>query len=344
MLLQTYLDTLLNHRDLTRAQAADAMQDLMSGRAAPETIAALLIALRMKGESVDEITGMAETMRAFSAQVNVQGPLLDTCGTGGDGANTFNISTAAAFVLAAGGARVAKHGNRSVSSRSGSADVLEALGVAIQLAPDAVADCIDRVGIGFLFAPAYHPAMRHVMPTRLKLGVRTVFNILGPLTNPAGARHHVLGVFSPALTEPLAQVLRQLGSERALVVHADGLDEFALHASTRVSELRDGEITTYVITPEAVGLRSAPLDAIRGGAPDENAALVQNVLTNAAPGPATDVVLFNAGAGFYVRGEASTLADGVAAARAVLVTGHAWETVETLRHFSRQHAATEETP
>jgi len=273
-----YLNAILERRDLIATEAAAAMTWLMSGQAAEAEITALLVALRMKGESVDEITGMARVMREFSEKVNVQGPLLDTCGTGGDGADTFNISTATAFVLAAGGVRIAKHGNRSVSSRSGSADLLEALGIPIQLTPDQVAKCIEMTGIGFMFAPAYHPAMRHVMPARRRLGTRTVFNLLGPLTNPAGAQHHVLGVFSPALTEPLARVLGALGSTRALVVHGGGLDELALHAPTQVSELREGTVRTYTVTPQNVGLSTAPLSVIRGGSPAENAVLVEKVL------------------------------------------------------------------
>jgi anthranilate phosphoribosyltransferase len=289
----------------------------------------------MKGETVDEIAAAAGVMRALATHVDVSGPhLVDTCGTGGDSASTFNISTASALVAAAAGARVAKHGNRSVSSRSGSADVLEAAGVRLDLTPEQVATCIERAGVGFLFAPRHHDAMKHAIGPRKEMGVRTVFNLLGPLTNPAGAPNQVLGVFSTRWVEPLAQVLRQLGSEHVLVVHAeDGLDEISIGAPTRVAELRDGSITVYTITPEHFGLQRAGVTELVVKDAGQSLAVIQGVLDN-TPGPARDIVLLNAGAAVYAAGVTETLGAGITRSAEVLANGKARAVLATLVEVS----------
>jgi anthranilate phosphoribosyltransferase len=307
----------------------------MTGQATPAQIGGFLIGLRMKGETVDEIAAAAKVMRDLATRVDVAGPhLVDTCGTGGDGASTFNISTASAIVTAAAGARVAKHGNRSVSSSSGSADVLEAAGVKLDLTPAQVAACIDRVGVGFLFAPQHHSAMKHAIGPRKEMRVRTLFNLLGPLTNPAGAPNQVLGVFSPDWVEPLARVLKRLGSEHVLVVHAeDGLDEISIAAPTRVAELRDGDISVYTVTPEDFGLQRADLSAIAVENADQSLAMIKTVFDN-QPGPARDIVYLNAGAAIYAAGLTSSLADGVVLASEVIKSGKARQTHESLIEVS----------
>jgi anthranilate phosphoribosyltransferase len=311
------------------------MRSIMTGQATPAQIGGFLIGLRMKGETVDEIAAAAKVMRDLATRVDVAGPhLVDTCGTGGDGASTFNISTASAIVTAAAGARVAKHGNRSVSSSSGSADVLEAAGVKLDLTPEQVAACIDRVGVGFLFAPQHHSAMKHAIGPRKEMRVRTLFNLLGPLTNPAGAPNQVLGVFSLDWVEPLARVLRQLGSEHVLVVHAeDGLDEISIAAPTRVAELREGNISIYTVTPEDFGLQRADLSAIAVENADQSLAMIKTVFDN-QPGPARDIVRLNAGAAIYAAGLTSSLADGVALASEVIQSGKARQTYESLVEVS----------
>jgi anthranilate phosphoribosyltransferase len=289
----------------------------------------------MKGETVDEIAAAAKVMRDLATRVDVAGPhLVDTCGTGGDGASTFNISTASAIVTAAAGARVAKHGNRSVSSSSGSADVLEAAGVKLDLTPAQVAACIDRVGVGFLFAPAHHSAMKYAIGPRKEMRVRTLFNLLGPLTNPAGAPNQVLGVFSPDWVEPLAEVLKRLGSEHVLVVHAeDGLDEISIAAPTRVAELRDESISVYTITPEDFGIQRADLSAIVVENAEQSLAMIKRVFDD-EPGPARDIVRLNAGAAIYAAGLTSSLADGVALASEVIRSGKARQTYAALVDIS----------
>jgi len=329
--ITTAIANVVEQRDLTAADMEAVMRTIMTGQATPAQIGGFLVGLRMKGETVDEIAAAAKVMRELATRVEVDGPhLVDTCGTGGDGASTFNISTASAIVAAAAGARVAKHGNRSVSSSSGSADVLEAAGVKLDLSPAQVAACIDQVGVGFLFAPQHHSAMKHAIGPRKEMRVRTLFNLLGPLTNPAGAPNQVLGVFSIDWVEPLAEVLRQLGSEHVLVVHAeDGLDEISIAAATRVAELSDGEISVYTITPEDFGLQRADLAAIAVDDAAQSLAMIRSVF-DGQPGPARDIVRLNAGAAIYAAGLTSSLADGVALAADVIASGKAAQTFQAL--------------
>jgi anthranilate phosphoribosyltransferase len=321
----------VEQRDLTASEMESVMRSIMTGQATPAQIGGFLVGLRMKGETVDEIAAAAKVMRELATRVDVGGPhLVDTCGTGGDGASTFNISTASAIVTAAAGGRVAKHGNRSVSSSSGSADVLETAGVKLDLTPAQVAACIDQVGVGFLFAPQHHSAMKHAIGPRKEMRVRTLFNLLGPLTNPAGAPNQVLGVFSPDWVEPLAQVLKQLGSEHVLVVHAeDGLDEISIAAPTRVAELNKGDISVYTVTPEDFGLQRADLSAIAVENAEQSLAMIEAVFAD-QPGPARDIVRLNAGAAIYAAGLAPSLADGVTLAAAVISSGKARQTHQSL--------------
>ena len=325
---------------LTEDEAAAAMQVIMDGQATPAQIGAFITALRIKGETVDEITGCAKVMREKANRISPsRTPLVDTCGTGGDGANTFNISTASAFVAAAAGAAVAKHGNRSVSSRCGSADVLEALGVRIDLAPSAVQECIEHVGIGFLFAPIFHSSMRHAVGPRREIGIRSVFNVLGPLTNPASAQAQVVGVYDAALTEPLAHVLGRLSVREAYVVHGEPrLDEISISGETQVSHLKDGKVTTFRIRPEDAGLKAWPPEAIAGGDAQQNAEIVRSVLRG-KEGPQRDVVLLNAAAALLVAGLAPDLAEGVAKAAEAIDSGRAYEKLEALIDFTRSRAA-----
>ena len=329
--IATAIANVVEKRDLSAADMESVMRTIMTGQATPAQIGGFLVGLRMKGESVDEIAAAARVMRELATRVDIGGAhLVDTCGTGGDGASTFNISTASAIVAAAAGARVAKHGNRSVSSSSGSADVLEAAGVKLDLAPAQVAACIDQVGVGFMFAPQHHSAMRHAIGPRKEMRVRTLFNLLGPLTNPAGAPNQVLGVFSPDWLEPLAEVLRQLGSEHVLVVHAeDGLDEISIAAATRVAELRDGEISVYTIAPEEFGLQRADLSVIAVDNAEQSLAMIRSVFED-QPGPARDIVRLNAGAAIYAAGLTASLADGVALAAEVIASGKAAHTYQAL--------------
>ncbi|HWN41788.1 MAG TPA: anthranilate phosphoribosyltransferase [Thermoanaerobaculia bacterium] len=306
---------------------------LMDGQVSEPIKAALLVALRMKGEAVSEISGAAAAMRRRVIPIpHTSEGIVDTCGTGGDGRGTFNISTAAALVAAAAGVSVAKHGNRSVSSKSGSADVLAALGVRIEIDPATAGQALDTVGITFLFAPLLHPAMREVMPVRRELGMRTIFNVLGPLTNPAGARRQVMGVYSQNLVEPIGQVLRDLGAEHALVVHGDGLDEITTTGPTTVSEVRDGEVRTYTLEPERFGLRRVRVEDLAGGMPEDNAALMRRVFGGES-GPLADVTALNAGAAIYVAGLAPSLEEGVETARSVLASGAAAGKLDELKGF-----------
>jgi anthranilate phosphoribosyltransferase len=323
--------------DLARAEMEELIGALMDGELEAPLQAALLAALATKGESVDEIAGAAAAMRRRAVPVAHQrSEAVDTCGTGGDGKGTFNISTAAAIVASAAGVPVAKHGNRSVSSRSGSADLLEALGVAVQQTPERAAAALDEIGIAFLFAPGYHPAMKQVMPVRRALGVRTLFNVLGPLTNPAGARRQLLGVYAPHLVERLAAVLAELGSEHALVVHgADGLDEITLTGPTRVAELRQGRVETRMLEPEELGFERVPAAALAGGDPADNAVALERVLAGEA-GPLAEVTVLNAGAAVYVGGLEENLAGGVAVARQALDSGAAAAKLDELRRLSRE--------
>jgi anthranilate phosphoribosyltransferase len=333
--MQSAIRAVTERRNLDRQDMQAVMRLIMTGQATPAQIGGFLVGLRMKGETVDEIAAAASVMREFATRVEVAGPhLVDTCGTGGDGASTFNISTASALVSAAAGARVAKHGNRSVSSKSGSADVLEAAGVRLDLSPAQVTACIERVGVGFLFAPRHHGATKHAIGPRREMGIRTVFNLLGPLTNPAAAPNQVLGVFGGQWLEPLAQVLKKLGSEHVLVVHAeDGLDEISIGAPTRVAELKSGEISLYSIRPEDFGMPCAALDVLRVDDAAQSLAMIRRVLDNEA-GPARDIVMLNAGAAIYAAGLAASLADGVARAGEVLANGKARETLDELIRVS----------
>lgn len=316
----------LNHDEMTAA-----MREIMTGGATPAQVGGFLIAMRMRGETVDELSAAASVMRELATKVEVNTVhLVDTCGTGGDSSGTFNISTASTFVCAAAGARVAKHGNRSVSSKSGSADVLEAAGVNLDVTPEKVADCINQLGVGFLFAQKHHSAMRHAIGPRKELGVRTLFNLLGPLTNPAGAPNQVMGVFSQQWVRPLAEVLQQLGSRHVMVVNAeDGLDEISIAAPTSVAEYRDGEIREYSIKPEDFGLQSASLDSLRVDTAEQSLAIIRNLLSN-QPGPARDIVALNAGAAIYVAGIAESHQQGIEKAISVMADGSALERMEQL--------------
>jgi len=315
-------------RHLTETEAGLVMAEIMSGETTPAQLGALLAALRIRGETVDEIAGMARVMRDRAVRVHCAGPLIDTCGTGGDGSGSFNVSTAAAFIAAAGGVRVAKHGNRAMSSGCGSADVLEALGARIDLGPDEVAACIDDSGLGFMFAQAFHPAMKHAAPTRRDLGVRTVFNILGPLSNPAQAEAQVLGVPRADLAKTMAAVLGRLGSHHVLAVHGhDGLDELSLSGPTLVCELRGESMRTYEITPEDAGLERSPRAAIRGGTPANNAATMRAIFEG-RPGPMRDFALLNAAAALVVGGAAASIPEGVTAAARLVDTGEAGRAAE----------------
>ncbi|MEP7003419.1 MAG: anthranilate phosphoribosyltransferase [Chloroflexota bacterium] len=322
------LGAVASGRTLTRAEAEGAMGSVMAGEATAAQLGALLAALAVRGETVDEIAGFAAGMRAAAVPVHVADGAIDTCGTGGDRSHSFNISTIAAIVAAAAGARVAKHGNRAASSACGSADVLEALGVKIELGPEAVATCIADVGVGFMFAPRFHPAMRHAGPVRREIGIRTIFNVLGPLANPAGVRRQLLGVPSPALAERMIAVLRELGAEHALVVHsADGLDEISPSGTTLTWELRDGAIRAGELEPEDAGLARAPQDSVRGGDPAANAVIARTVLAGGAiDGPRT-AVLLNAGAACYVAGLADDVRAGVQLATRAIDDGSASATL-----------------
>jgi len=338
-------------KHLSRAEAESLMNEIMSGKATDAQIASLLTALRMKCETVDELIGFAKVIRSKASTVRPRilsgdssaggNPirLIDTCGTGGDASGTFNISTATAFVVAGAGVPVAKHGNRSVSSLCGSADVMETLGIRLDLTAEAVARCIDEVGIGLLFAPLLHEAMRHVALARREMKIRTVFNILGPLCNPAGAKAQLVGVYEEDLTEIIAKVLSELGTERAFVVHgSDGLDEITISGESKISEVNNGELRTYYVTPEDYGIKRAPLSAIRGGDAVQNADIIRNLL-NGQSGPNQDVVLLNAAAGLVVGGRAANLRDGVELARESIQSGNALSCLQKLVKLSQTLAS-----
>jgi anthranilate phosphoribosyltransferase len=333
---------LVEGESLTQAEAAAAMADIMEDRATAAQFGAFVTALRLKGETAEELAGMAQVMRQKAVRVPTDLPVVDTCGTGGDGSGSFNVSTAAALVVAATGNPVAKHGNRGMSSRCGSADVLEALGVNIGLGPDAVARCIERTGIGFMFAQSYHPAMKFAAPLRRELGIRTVFNILGPLTNPAGARTQVLGVASPATQARLAGALGRLGSSRALVVHGlEGLDEVSIAGPTRVYDLRGEAIDEYEVHPELYGLRLGQAADVRGGDAAENAATIRDILAGkkgGVDGPRRDIVRLNAAAALVACGAVPTMAEGVQLAADVLDSGAALATLDAFARTSNELA------
>jgi len=334
------IDALASRRDLSADEASEVLAEIMGGQASETQIAGFLIALRTKGETVEELAGLARTMRALAVAVPTErADLLDTSGTGG-GRRTFNVSTTAALIAAGAGCAVAKHGNRSATSSSGSADVLEALGARIDLDPAGVAACIEEAGFGFMFAPAHHAATRFVVPVRHELAVRTVFNLLGPLTNPAGARRQLIGVSDPIFKERVAGALALLGVELALVVSSeDGLDEISTSAATRVIEVRDGELRAYTLTPGDVGIERAPRD-YEGGTPAQNAEVTRAILAGEA-GSRTDLAVINAGAAIYVGGRADSIAEGVEAARAALAEGAAARALEGYVAASRRHAPVE---
>lgn len=339
-MLQEAIKAIVQGENLSEDEARQAMDQVMGGQATPAQIGAFLVGLRLKGETVDEITGFARSMREralpFSTRYHT---FVDTCGTGGDGRGTFNISTMAALVVAACGLPVAKHGNRSVSSSCGSAEVLEALGVRVNLTPPEAAACLDQVGITFLFAPAFHLAMKHAAGPRKELGIRTVFNLLGPLTNPAAAPAQVLGVYEAILTEIVAEVLGKLGSRRALAVHgSDGMDEVTVTGPTKISELRDGQVVTYFISPEDLGLARWPAADLRGGLPEYNAGVLRAVLEG-KPGAARDITLINAACALVAGEAAADLREGVAAAARAIDSGAALAKLEELVDFTRGCAA-----
>lgn len=335
MAIQDAIAKLIEGRDLTRDRTIGSMNQIMSGEATDAQIGAFLVALRVKGETADEIAGAAEVMREKATRVVTRhATVVDTCGTGGDGAGTFNISTAAAFVAAGAGLCVAKHGNRAASSLCGSADVLKKLGVNIEASPETTGRCLDEVGIGFLFAPALHGAMRYAIGPRREVGVRTIFNALGPLTNPAGATRHLIGVYSRSLTGRLAEVLRTLKSERAFVVHGlDGLDEITTTGPTRVSELNDGAVTTYEIRPEDLGIKRSTPGDLAGGNAETNASILRRVL-NGEPGPRRDIVVLNAAAAIVAGGAADDLQAGIELAGETVDSGRAMDKLEELKRAS----------
>ena len=341
---QEALTRIIEHREISHDEMLSLMRQIMRGELSPVLIAAIITGLRVKKETIGEITAAAQVMREFAIRVEVGDDqhLVDTCGTGGDAAHTFNISTTAAFVAAAAGARVAKHGGRSVSSKSGSADVLEALGVNLNQTPREIADDIREIGLGFMFAPNFHSAMKHAAPVRRELGVRTLFNILGPLTNPAGAKNQLLGVFHPDLVSTLTLVLQRLGSRHVMVVHGrngeSGLDEITIAGETQIGELRHGEVKEYTIKPEDFGMKTAAIETIQVQDSTQSRQLLMSVLDN-QPGPALDVVLLNAAAAIYVAGMAVSLEQGVKKARVAIENGAAREKLRELIEFSNRDRA-----
>ena len=335
-MIKEAIRALVDGRSLSMEEASSVMEEIMEGKATPAQFGAFVTALRLKGETVDEITGLARTMRSKAIPVNTSTPVVDTCGTGGDGAGTFNISTAAAFVVAATGLKVAKHGNRAMSSHCGSADVLEALGVKIDLSAGQVEQCLEEVGIGFMFAPLFHPAMKYAAAPRREISIRTVFNILGPLTNPAGARSQVLGVADGSLLEKMATVLKGLDSRHALIVHGeDGLDEITVSGKSRIYELKNGAIKSYSVSPEDFGLSRAEAGSLKGGSANENADLLRHVLAG-TDGPRRDAVLMNAAAALVAGDRVSTLKDGVTLAHQLIDSGQALNKLEQLIEFSQR--------
>ncbi len=322
--MQTAIKAVTEKTDLSADEMSDVMRLIMTGEATPAQVGGFLIGLRMKGETVDEVAAAAGVMRELATRVEVnKDNLVDTCGTGGDASGSFNISTASAIVVAAAGGRVAKHGNRSISSKSGSADVLEAAGVNLELTPDQVAECVNEIGVGFMFAPMHHSAMKHAIGPRREMAVRTIFNVLGPLTNPAAAPNQVLGVFSKDWVEPLAEVLNRLGSEHVMVVHADdGMDEISIASSTFVAELKDGKVSSYTISPDDFGLNRAELSEIRAEDAKDSLDIIKAAFDD-TDGPAKDIICLNAGAAIYVAGLTDSLKQGVARAAEVIASGEA---------------------
>jgi len=333
--MQSAIRSVLDKQDLSRDDMTAVMRLIMTGEATPAQIGGFLVGLRMKGETVDEITAAASVMRELASGVKVDGDhVVDIVGTGGDGINTFNISTASTFVVAAAGGTVAKHGNRSVSSKSGSADLLEAAGVNLDLSPEQVGQCIKEVGVGFMFAPKHHSAMKHAIGPRKEMAVRTIFNVLGPLTNPAGAPNQLLGVFSDELVEPLAEVLNALGSNHVLVVHsADGMDEISIADETHVAELKNGAITTYTITPEQFGLERGKLEELQVDGAEQSLEVIKSAFAN-TPGAARDIVIINAGAAIYAADLVDSLEAGVKKAQEIIASGAAQTKLDELVKLS----------
>lgn len=336
MNMQEAIAAVIDKRDLSTDEMASVMRLIMTGKASDAQIGGFLIGLRLKGETVDEITGAAQVMRNLVTRVDISGPnLVDTCGTGGDGASIFNVSTAGAFVVAAAQGKVAKHGNRSISSKSGSADVLEAAGINLDLTPEQVASCIEEVGLGFMFAPAHHSAMKHAIGPRKEMGVRTIFNVLGPLTNPALVKNQVLGVFSRDLVRPMAEVLQRLGSEHVLVVHsADGLDEMSIADESYVAELKAGEISEYTVSPEEFGLERASLETLTAADAEASLNIIKQAFKS-GEGPAADIIALNAGAALYASNIADTLKEGVLMAQDAIGSGLAREKMSELASHTR---------
>ena len=338
MEIQAAIKLVMARQDLSVEDMTAVMLQIMTGECTASQIGGFLVGLRMKGETVDELSAAAGVMRELSTRVEVNCDyLVDTAGTGGDSSGSFNISTASAIVAAAAGAHVAKHGNRSMTSNSGSADVLEAAGVKLDIPPAQIGECIEQVGVGFMFAPAHHGAMKHAIGARREMAVRTVFNVLGPLTNPAGAPNQIIGVFDGELVEPIARVLQQLGSRHVMVVHADdGMDEISISAPTRVAELKDGEVSAYTVSPGDFGMEVASVEALKVNSAEQSLAMIETVLADQA-GPARDIVCLNAGAAIYVSGRANTLVSGVDAARTAISSGQAAAVLKNLVARSNAH-------
>jgi len=340
MQMSQAIQAVIAKKDLSTQEMTAVMKTIMSGEATQAQIGGFLVGLRMKGETIDEITAAASVMRELASKVEVSvDHLVDTCGTGGDGSQVFNVSTASALVAAAAGAKVAKHGNRSISSKSGSADVLEMAGVNLSITPQQVATCIEQVGVGFMFAPMHHSSMKHAIGPRREMGVRTIFNVLGPLTNPASAPNQVLGVFSKDLLEPMANVLKNLGSQHVMVVHsADGMDEISVAANTFVAELKNGAIKCYEVSPEDFEMSVQPLSSLQVNSAEQSLALINGVL-NDEPGAARDIVLLNAGAAIYVAGLAVSQQDGIEKARQAIASGAARQTFDKLVQLTQSMKA-----
>ena len=335
--IQAALARLVERQDLAAGEMRDVMHQIMGGEATSAQIGGFLVALRMKGETIDEIAAAVEVMRELATPVDVAGEhLVDIVGTGGDGANLFNVSTASAFVVAAARGQVAKHGNRSVSSTSGASDVLDRMGMPLDLSPEQIARCINEVGMGFMFAPAHHSAMKHAVGPRRELGMRTIFNMLGPMTNPAGVKRLLIGVYASEMCRPMVEVLKRLGSEHVMVVHgSDGLDEISLAAPTHVVELRDGAVTEYRVQPEDFGLASQSLEGLSVATAEESLAVIRSALGDGGSGKAAQMVTLNAGAAIYVSGVATTLADGVRMAEDAIASGAALQKIQELVDFGR---------
>ena len=339
-MFENKLAKLMKGNNLAEKEMEEAMSAIMEGKVAPCKLAGFLVALRIKGETIEEITGAARVMRNKAAEISVSQELIDTCGTGGDGSNSFNISTTTALVLAGGNLHVAKHGNRSVSSKSGSADVLESLGINLELQPEEVEKCLQETGMGFLFAPVFHKAMKHAVEPRRQLALRTIFNILGPLTNPAQADYQVLGVYAPELVRPLCEVLKNLGLKSAMVVHgAGGLDEFSLKGKNKVAYLNQGKIEEYNISPRDAGLKKAGLESLRGGGPEENKKIILDILEGKEKGPKKEVVLFNTAAALIVHQKANNWKQGVKLADDIIASGSPLEKINQLKEITNRSGA-----